>query len=111
MYEGIIGALKFCILLPRTFFYWIIQRNFFKKLERFSFVSRPVNNLIYYAKLSAIKTKILWDTLNHYLLFKQIMRQLWRERQIVVPAVSLYLYSFWGREKYLINYEKKQILL
>ena len=39
------------------------------------------------------------------------MRQLWRERQIVVPAVSLYLYSFWGREKYLINYEKKQILL
>lgn len=75
----------------------------------FSFVHRLLFNCLYYLRLAGLKVKFLWDTLNHYLLIRQIGRAIWREKPLSLLALSFISYFGYFREAFFIDSARQKI--
>jgi hypothetical protein len=72
-------------------------------MSNFSFVYRFFYNMFYYTRLTGMKLKFLWDTLDHYLLLKQISRIAWREKLISSTLLWYTAYFLYVRNTFFMR--------
>ena len=86
----------------------VIQR-LVKFMQNFYFIYRMLYNMFYYLRLTGMKLKFLWDTLDHYLLIRRIGRTFWREKLISGTIIAYLSYFLYFRETYFMNPAKDYI--
>jgi hypothetical protein len=92
---------------PVRFARWCYQTRVLKAgirfISNFYFVYRFFYNMFYYTRLTGMKLKFLWDTLDHYLLLKQICRIVWREKLISSTLLWYSAYFFYVRNTFFMR--------
>ncbi len=97
MYDAFMGGLKSLVFMPWTIGRWLMHFSFMKKISYYTVQSRILSNFVYLVKVSGLKIKFLWDTLNHYFLLMSILRLMWKEKAIVGSVLSLLSYYLYFR--------------
>lgn len=80
-------------------------------MRNFYFVYRMFYNLFYYTRLTGLKLKFLWDTLDHYLLIKHLAKLAWREKLISGTFLAYTSYFLYFREAYFMSPARDYIWL
>jgi len=72
---------------------------------------KVVHNIAYFFRICGLKTKFLWDTLNHYLLIKYAAKSLWQEKVITFIGMAFVSYFLYFREAYFVSPSRNYIMI
>ncbi|TNV85353.1 hypothetical protein FGO68_gene1078 [Halteria grandinella] len=88
---------NFIVSLP------VIRRIWATLRWNMAFIYRVLYGTYYYLRLLGLRLKFVWDTLNHYLLIKQLLSFAWREKFLTLLTLSYASYFLYFRPTYLID--------
>ncbi|CDW73020.1 UNKNOWN [Stylonychia lemnae] len=109
MYDALFHYLKQFFLSPWHILKYIMNLESMQMMNKYFMTTRIIYNLGYYGRITGIKLKFLWDTLNHYLLLKSTLRLIWNQK-LVFGLIGWYLsYFLYFRQKYFINHTTGEI--
>eukprot|EP00347_Sterkiella_histriomuscorum_P017992 403347199 len=111
IYDTFFHYAKAFILSPFYVFRFLRSMPMFKGLEKYNFISKIAGNMMYYGRITGLKLKYFWDTLNHYLLLMYIIRTLWSQKLLTLIGLTLLSYTFYFRQLYFINHKTQKLYL
>lgn len=116
VYNGLLRAMRLALVeSPVRFGRWAYHTRLMQStigfMRNFYFAYRMLYNLFYYTRLTMLKLKFLWDTLDHYLLIKHLAKLAWREKLISATLVGYATYFLYFREAYFMSPARDYIWL
>lgn len=78
IYDAFMGGLRSIVYMPWTLGRWLMHFTFMQKISYYTVQSRILSNFVYLVRVSGLKIKFLWDTLNHYFLLMSLLRLMWQ---------------------------------